>query len=275
MNVSIKSFNVTFGAGLPFVFIGGPCVIESETAALETAEGLKKITATLDIPFVYKSSYDKANRSSISSFRGVGMDEGLRILQKVRDEIGVPVISDVHSPEEAAVAGKVLDVLQIPAFLCRQTDLLIAAGKTGKVVNIKKGQFLAPWDMVNNIEKVRSTGNDKVLVTERGTTFGYNTLVTDMGALHEMEKFGAPVIFDAGHSVQRPGGLGTSTGGNRELIPVLARAAVAAKVAGVFLETHPAPEIAPCDGPNMWPTDMLETLLATLKRIDEVVKGKA
>ncbi|MBI5816268.1 MAG: 3-deoxy-8-phosphooctulonate synthase [Nitrospinae bacterium] len=273
MNVSLPSFNVTFGADLPFVFIGGPCVIESEDHALATAQTLKNITSRLSIPFVYKSSYDKANRSSGNSFRGVGMAEGLRILEKVRAEINVPVLSDIHSPVEAIMLGDVLDILQIPAFLCRQTDLLIAAGETGKVVNIKKGQFLAPWDMVNNIEKVKSTGNDKVLVTERGTTFGYNTLVTDMGSLHEMSKFGAPVIFDAGHSVQRPGGLGASTGGNRELIPVLARAAIGARVAGVFLETHPDPANAPCDGPNMWPMGELEGLLVQLKRIDEVVKS--
>jgi len=273
MTVSLPGFPVTLGNDSPLVFIGGPCVIENEDHALLCAERIKKITEKLGIPLIYKSSFDKANRSSISSYRGPGIDEGLRILEKVRAQFGVPVLSDVHSPEEATTAGAVLDALQIPAFLCRQTDLLVAAGKTGKMVNIKKGQFLAPWDMVNNVEKVRSTGNQNVTVTERGTTFGYNTLITDMGSLYEMGRTGTPVIFDAGHSAQSPGGLGKSSGGKRELIPVLARAAVAAKVAGVFLETHPDPDHAPCDGPNMWPIDGLESLLAMLVKIDRVVKG--
>lgn len=273
MNVSIQPFGITVGNSLPFVFIGGPCVIESEDHALACAESVKKITDKLGVPFIYKSSFDKANRSSISSYRGPGMDKGLRILEKVRARLGAPVLSDVHSPEEATAAGETLDALQIPAFLCRQTDLLLAAGKTGKMVNIKKGQFLAPWDMVNNVEKVRSTGNQKVTVTERGTTFGYNALIADMGSLHEMGRTGTPVIFDAGHSAQSPGGMGKSSGGKRDLIPVLARSAVAAKVAGVFLETHPDPDHAPCDGPNMWPMGELEGLLATLVRIDRVVKG--
>jgi len=273
MTVWLSGFPVTLGNDSPLVFIGGPCVIESEDHALLCAGKIKIITDKLGVPFIYKSSFDKANRSSISSYRGPGIDEGLRILEKVRAQFGVPVLSDVHSPEEATTAGTVLDALQIPAFLCRQTDLLVAAGKTGKMVNIKKGQFLAPWDMVNNVEKVRSTGNQKVTVTERGTTFGYNTLITDMGSLYEMGRTGTPVIFDAGHSAQSPGGQGKTSGGKRELIPVLARSAVAAKVAGVFLETHPDPDHAPCDGPNMWPIDGLESLLAMLVKIDRVVKG--
>ncbi len=273
MNVSIQPFNITIGNSLPLVFIGGPCIIENEDHALSCAENIKKVTDKLGVPFIYKSSYDKANRSSITSYRGPGIEKGLRILEKVRATFGIPVLSDIHSPEEAVTAGDVLDVLQIPAFLCRQTDLLVAAGKTDKVVNIKKGQFLAPWDMVNNVEKVRSTGNQKVTVTERGTTFGYNALITDMGSLYEMGRTGTPVIFDAGHSAQSPGGMGKTSGGKRELIPVLARSAVAAKVAGVFLETHPDPDHAPCDGPNMWPIGELEGLLATLVKIDSVVKG--
>lgn len=273
MKVLLNPFDIAFDNDLPFVFIGGPCIIESEDHALACAESIKKITDKLGVPFIYKSSYDKANRSSITSYRGPGLEKGLRILEKVRATLGVPVLSDIHSPEEATAAGEVLDVLQIPAFLCRQTDLLVAAGKTGKVVNIKKGQFLAPWDMVNNVDKVRSTGNDKILVTERGTTFGYNSLVTDMASLSEMAKMGTPVIFDAGHSAQSPGGMGKSSGGKRELIPVLARAAVAVKVAGIFLETHPDPDRAPCDGPNMWPIGELEGLLAMLVKIDRVVKN--
>ena len=273
MTVALPGFTAPIGNDSPLVFIGGPCVIENEDHALACAESIKKITDKLGVPFIYKSSFDKANRSSISSYRGPGIEKGLRILEKVRAEFGVPVLSDVHSPEEATTAGEILDALQIPAFLCRQTDLLVAAGKTGKMVNIKKGQFLAPWDMVNNVEKVRSTGNQKVTVTERGTTFGYNALITDMGSLYEMGRTGTPVIFDAGHSAQSPGGMGKTSGGKRELIPVLARAAVAVKVAGIFLETHPDPDHAPCDGPNMWPIGELEGLLASLVKIDMAVKG--
>lgn len=255
------------------MFIGGPCVIEGKDHALSCAEQIKKITGALGLGFIYKSSYDKANRSSLRSFRGVGMDEGLRALERVREELDVPVLSDVHTPQEARAAGDVLDVLQIPSFLCRQTDILVAAGGTGKAVNIKKGQFMAPWDMKNAVEKVQNAGSDRVMLTERGTTFGYNNLVVDMASLSEMARLDVPVIFDAGHSVQRPGGLGHATGGNRELIPVLARAAVAVGVDGLFLETHPDPDSAPCDGPNMWPIDRLENLLESLKKIDEAVKG--
>ncbi len=273
MNVTLGEGAVTFGNDLPFVFIGGPCVIENEDHALYTAEHLKKITDSVGIDFVYKSSYDKANRTSINSFRGVGIDEGLSILEKVKNAVGAPVLSDVHSPDEVKAAGAVLDILQIPALLSRQTDLLVAAGKSGKVVNIKKGQFMAPWDMGQAVDKVKSEGCAGVMLTERGTSFGYNNLVVDMASIYEMARFNVPVIFDAGHSVQCPGGLGDKSGGKRELIPTLARAAVAAKVAGLFLETHPEPDQAPCDGPNMWPMDELKSFLTELKRIDEAVKS--
>lgn len=273
MKITIDHGSVTFGSGLPFVFIGGPCVIENEDHALNLAMKIKSITDSAGVPFVFKASYDKANRSSLSSFRGIGIDEGLEILGKVRAQTGAPVVTDVHSPEEAAIAGEVVDIVQIPAFLCRQTDLLQAAGKTGKVVNIKKGPFMAPWDMSNVVEKVRNSGNEKVILTERGSTFGYNNLVVDMAAISEMAKTGAPIVFDAGHSVQQPGGLGRASGGNRELIPSLARAAVAVGVSAVFLETHQDPDNAPCDGPNMWPVERLPELLASLKRIDLAVKG--
>lgn len=272
MTITLDTGSITLGNELPFVFIGGPCVIESEKHALDCAEELKRITEKLGISFIYKSSYDKANRSSVKSFRGIGIYEGLKILEKVKKEVGTPVLSDIHSPDEAKSAGEVLDVLQIPAFLCRQTDLLISAGKTGKCVNVKKGQFMAPWDMKGAVEKVRSAGTEKVTLTERGSSFGYNRLVTDMSSLYEMAQFDVPVIFDAGHSVQSPGGLGDKSGGKRELIPVLARAAVAVKVSAIFLETHEDPDNAPCDGPNMWPIGELSPLLSQLKRVDEAVK---
>jgi len=272
MNINVDPGPVTFGSGLPFVFIGGPCVIESEDHALKLAVEIKIITEKAGISFVFKSSYDKANRSSSGSFRGIGADEGLRTLEKVRAETGSPVITDIHSPDEASVAGEVVDIIQIPAFLCRQTDLLTSAGKTGKPVNVKKGPFMAPWDMVNTIEKIRQAGGDKVLLTERGVSFGYNNLVVDMASIYEMSKTGAPIVFDAGHSAQRPGGLGKSSGGNRNLIPALARAAVAVGVSAVFLETHNDPDNAPCDGPNMWPVQKLSGLLDSLKRIDSAVK---
>lgn len=271
MNVTVGS--VEFGNALPLVFIGGPCVIENEDHALFTAEKIKQVTERLGMRFVYKSSYDKANRSSVNSFRGIGADKGLRILAKVRAETGVPVIADIHSPDEAAAAAQTLDIIQIPAFLCRQTDLLVAAAKTGKAVNVKKGQFMAPWDMANVVEKIRNAGSNKILLTERGASFGYNNLVVDMASLHEMGKAGIPVVFDAGHSVQRPGGLGHASGGKSELIPVLARSAVAVGISALFLETHEDPANAPCDGPNMWPLDKLETLLANLLKVDSAVKG--
>jgi 2-dehydro-3-deoxyphosphooctonate aldolase (KDO 8-P synthase) len=272
MNVELGANGVVFGTSLPFVFIGGPCVIESEDHALKTAETLREIARKAGVPFVYKSSYDKANRSSVNSFRGIGIDKGLAILLKVKREIGVPILTDFHSAAEAAAVGEVVDILQVPAFLCRQTDILAAAAATGKVVNVKKGQFMAPWDMKNAVEKVKQSGNARVTLTERGTFFGYNALVVDMTSLAAMASDGVPVVFDAGHSAQRPGGLGHASGGNREIIPTLARAAVAAGVAGVFLETHPDPDKAPCDGPNMWPIDRLAALLETLKRIDGLVK---
>jgi 2-dehydro-3-deoxyphosphooctonate aldolase (KDO 8-P synthase) len=272
MNINVDPGPITFGSDLPFVFIGGPCIIESEDHALKLAVEIKKITEQAGVQFVFKSSYDKANRSSSGSFRGIGIDEGLKILEKVRSETGSPILTDIHSPDEAKAAGEVVDIIQIPAFLCRQTDLLTAAGKTGKPVNVKKGPFMAPWDMGNVIEKIKQTGNDKVMLTERGASFGYNNLVVDMTSLYEMSKTGAPIVFDAGHSAQRPGGLGKSSGGDRSLIPTLARAAVAAGVAALFLETHNDPDNAPCDGPNMWPVDQLADLLESLKSIDSVVK---
>jgi len=274
MNITVGDGQVRLGASLPFVFIGGPCLIENEDHALIMAERIKTITDRLGIGFIYKSSYDKANRSSMASNRGVGIDRGLRILEKVRKQTGVPVLTDVHSPGEAAQAGAVVDVVQVPAFLCRQTDLLVAAANTGKPVNVKKGPFMAPWDMANVVDKLTGAGASQVMLTERGVSFGYNNLVVDMTAIFEMtERIGVPVVFDAGHSAQRPGGLGHASGGDRNLIPVLARAAVAVGVAAVFLETHQDPAVAPCDGPNMWRLEDLEGLLASLKKIDAAVKG--
>jgi len=273
MKIFIKHGNITLGDDLPLVFIGGPCVIENEDHALDMATRIKTITGRVGLGFIYKSSFDKANRSSIDSSRGVGIDEGLRILEKVRTETGVPVLTDIHSPEEARLAGEVVDAVQVPAFLCRQTDILIAAAQTGKVVNVKKGQFMAPWDMVNVVEKIRRAGNDTVTLTERGSCFGYNNLVVDMPSLEQMAKTGAPVIFDAGHSAQRPGGLGRSSGGDRHIIPALARAAVAVGIAAVFLETHNDPATAPCDGPNMWPLAGLQELLESLIRVDSAIKN--
>jgi 2-dehydro-3-deoxyphosphooctonate aldolase (KDO 8-P synthase) len=263
-----------FEAGLnhPLFLIAGPCVIESEQLALDSAGRLKEITARLDIPFIYKSSFDKANRTSSKSFRGPGLEQGLKILQKVRREIGVPVLTDVHEDTPLAEAASVVDVLQTPAFLCRQTNFIQNVARQGKPVNIKKGQFLAPWDMKNVAAKARETGNEQILVCERGVSFGYNNLVSDMRALMVMRATGCPVVFDATHSVQLPGGQGAVSGGQREFVPVLARAAVAAGVAGLFMETHPAPEKALSDGPNAWPLDRMEELLATLKELDAVVK---
>ncbi len=259
-----------FEAGLdqPLFLIAGPCVIESRQLAFDTAGALKEMCAELGIPFIYKSSYDKANRSSGSSFRGLGMAKGLAILEEVRKEIGVPVLTDVHTEAE------VVDVLQTPAFLCRQTDFIQACAATGKPVNIKKGQFLAPWDMKNVVEKAKAAngGADTILVCERGVSFGYNTLISDMRGLAVMRETGCPVVFDATHSVQQPGGQGTRSGGQREFVPVLARAAVASGVAGIFMETHPHPEQALSDGPNAWPLGHMKELLATLKELDALVK---
>ncbi|MFA7496869.1 MAG: 3-deoxy-8-phosphooctulonate synthase [Acidithiobacillus sp.] len=262
------------GLNHPFFLIAGPCAIENESLALTTAETLRDLCARLGIPFIYKSSYDKANRSSGKSFRGPGMDEGLRILEKVRREIGVPVLTDVHEKEDVAVVAEIVDVLQTPAFLCRQTDFIEAVAAAGKPVNIKKGQFLAPWDMLHVAAKAKATGNDQIMVCERGASFGYNNLVSDMRSLAVMRQTDCPVIFDATHSVQLPGGQGDHSGGQREFVPVLARAAVAAGVSGVFMETHPQPAEALSDGPNAWPLDRMESLLRTLQHIDQLVKAQ-
>ncbi|AFL75805.1 3-deoxy-8-phosphooctulonate synthase [Thiocystis violascens] len=264
-----------FEAGIdrPLFLIAGPCVIESETLAEETAGALKEMTDALGIPFIYKSSFDKANRSSVGSFRGPGLEEGLRILESVRARIGVPVLTDVHEDTPLNEVAAVVDVLQTPAFLCRQTNFIRAVASQGKPVNIKKGQFLAPWDMRHVVDKARSTGNQQVMVCERGVSFGYNNLVSDMRALAVMRETGCPVVFDATHSVQLPGGQGDRSGGQREFVPVLARAAVAAGVAGLFMETHPRPDEALSDGPNAWPLGRMRELLTTLIEIDRVVKA--
>jgi 2-dehydro-3-deoxyphosphooctonate aldolase (KDO 8-P synthase) len=261
-----------FGNKLPLALIAGPCVLESRAHAFDMAGALKEMTAKLGIGFVYKTSFDKANRTSAKSARGLGLDKALSIFAELRKKLGVPVLTDVHEPDQCAAVANTVDVLQIPAFLCRQTDLLIAAAKTGRVVNVKKGQFLAPWDMANVVDKLTSAGNRNVLVTERGVSFGYNTLVSDMRALPQLAKSGAPVIFDATHSVQQPGGKGTSSGGEREFVPVLARAAVAVGVAGVFIETHQNPDKAPSDGPNMIPLKNLAPLLERLMKFDALAK---
>ena len=264
-----------FRAGLdqPLFVIAGPCVVESRQLAFDTAGELKRICAELDIPFIYKSSYDKANRSSIKSFRGLGMDKGLEILGEVRKQFGVPVLTDVHETEEIAAAAAVVDVLQTPAFLCRQTDFICAVASAGKPVNIKKGQFLASGDMKNVVEKARlASGTDNLMVCERGASFGYNNLISDMRSLMIMRETGCPVVFDATHSVQLPGGQGTVSGGQREFVPVLARAAVACGIAGLFMETHPNPEKALSDGPNAWPLKHMKALLETVKALDQMVK---
>ena len=264
-----------FEAGLdrPFFLIAGPCAIESEQLALDTAFELKEITTRLGIPFIYKSSFDKANRSSIDSYRGLGMEEGLRILQKVKDEIDVPVLTDVHEDTDIAAVAQVVDVLQTPAFLCRQTNFITRVAGAGLPVHIKKGQFLSPWEMKNVSNKAKSTGNEQIMVCERGASFGYNNLVSDMRSLAVMRDTGCPVVFDGTHSVQLPGGQGDSSGGQREFIPVLARAAVAVGISGLFMETHPDPAKAKSDGPNAWPLHRMEELLMTLKKLDEATKA--
>ena len=263
-----------FEAGLdfPFFLIAGTCVIESEQLAIDTAGALKEICARLDIPFIYKSSFDKANRSSGTSFRGPGVDEGLRILAEVKRQLGVPVLTDVHEDTDMQQVADVVDVLQTPAFLCRQTNFIKRVAGAGKPVNIKKGQFLSPWEMKNVTDKAKSTGNTDIMVCERGASFGYNNLVSDMRSLAVMRETGCPVVFDATHSVQLPGGQGTSSGGQREFIPVLARAAVAVGISGLFMETHPDPEKALSDGPNAWPLGQIESLLITLRELDAVSK---
>ena len=261
------------GLDQPFFLLAGPCVIESEAMALSTATELKQITDKLGIPFIYKSSFDKANRSSIDSFRGLGMSEGLRILQKIKDEVGVPVITDVHEDTPMDEVAEVVDVIQTPAFLCRQTNFILKAAAAGIPINIKKGQFMAPWDMKHVVDKARTTGNKQIMVCDRGVSFGYNNLVSDMRALAVMRETECPVVFDATHSVQLPGGQGTTSGGQREHVPVLARAAMAAGISGMFMETHPDPAKALSDGPNAWPLGKMENLLARLKGIDELVKS--
>ncbi len=270
----IKIADIQVGGKRPFTLIAGPCVVESKQATLRIAAFLKKLTVKLEIPFIFKASYDKANRTSLDSFRGLGIKEGLKVLKEVKETLRVPILSDVHGVEEIPLAAEVLDVLQIPAFLCRQTDLLLEAGKTGRVVNVKKGQFLAPWDMSHVIKKIESTGNKKIILTERGTSFGYNNLISDFRSLSIMREFGYPVVFDATHSVQQPGGLGHASGGNSEFIPLLARCAVAAGCDGIFLEVHFDPKKALSDGPNMLALNKLEKLLVELKEIDNVVKKR-
>jgi 2-dehydro-3-deoxyphosphooctonate aldolase (KDO 8-P synthase) len=268
--------SVSFGNALPLSVIAGPCQLESRAHALEVASALKEIAGRLGIGLIYKTSFDKANRTSASAARGLGLSQSLPIFADIRSSVGLPVLTDVHEASQCAEIAQAVDVLQIPAFLCRQTDLLLAAAATGRAVNVKKGQFLAPWDMANVASKIIAAGNPNVLVTERGVSFGYNTLVSDMRALPIMARTtGAPVIFDATHSVQQPGGKGASSGGEREFVPVLARAAVAVGVAGVFIETHPDPDQAPCDGPNMVPLRDFEALLRTLMAFDALAKGQA
>jgi 2-dehydro-3-deoxyphosphooctonate aldolase (KDO 8-P synthase) len=270
--MKLLSFDV--GPERPFFLIAGPCVVESEALVIEVAGRLKEMTALLGIPFIFKASFDKANRSSGASFRGPGLDAGLKALSRVRDQIGVPVLTDVHEDTPLAEVAQVVDVLQTPAFLCRQTNFIVAACSLGKPVNIKKGQFLSPWEMQNVVDKARSTGNTQILVCERGFSFGYNNLVSDMRSLAVMRATGCPVVFDATHSVQLPGGKGDSSGGQREFVPVLARAAVAAGIAGIFMETHPNPAKALSDGPNAWPLDRMGSLLSTLVELDIAVKKK-
>lgn len=269
----VRVGSIEIGNHLPFVLIAGPCQIESRAHALEVAAALREIATASGTSIIYKSSFDKANRTSAQAARGIGMQQGLAILSEVREQTGLPVLTDVHLPEQCAPAAEAVDVLQIPAFLCRQTDLLLAAGETGRAINVKKGQFLAPWDMVNVAAKIASTGNRDILLCERGTSFGYNTLVSDFRGLPIMARTGYPVVFDATHSVQQPGGQGTSSGGQREFAPVLARAALAVGVAAVFIETHPDPDKAPSDGPNMIPLREMPALLDRLRAFDVLAKA--
>ena len=271
---TVEAGSVRFGNHLPLSIIAGPCAMESRDHALEMASALKEIAERQGMGLVYKSSFDKANRTSMSSARGIGLHKALAVFAEVKEQLGLPVLTDVHENDQCAPVAEVVDILQIPAFLCRQTDLLVAAARTGRVVNVKKGQFLAPWDMANVAAKVAAAGNPNVMLTERGASFGYNTLVSDMRSLPIMAGTGAPVIFDATHSVQQPGGQGATSGGQREFVPVLARAAVAVGVAGVFIETHQDPDKAPSDGPNMVPLKEFETLLAQLKAFDALAKGR-
>lgn len=273
MKKIIKVGSVKIGKGMPIVLIAGPCVIESESTTLRIAGALAKLTGELRIPFIFKASYDKANRTSHRSFRGPGVTEGLRILRKVKKRVGVPVISDVHRIEELEAAKEALDIIQIPAFLCRQTDLIIGAARTGKTLNIKKGQFLAPWDIKNVLNKIKSAGNNSILITERGSSFGYNNLIADMRSLPILRDLGCPVIFDATHSVQLPGGEGANSGGESRFVETLARAAAAAGCDGLFIEVHPKPESAPCDSASMLPLKRLKRLLLDVKEIHKIVNG--
>ena len=268
----VKAGSVGIGGGHPLVVIAGPCVVESRESALRHAAALKQMADRVGVPYVFKSSYDKANRSSVNSFRGPGLAKGLEILAEVKQRIGVPILTDVHESDQVAAVKEVADILQIPAFLCRQTDFVLAVARSGKIVNVKKGQFLAPWDMGNVIEKIRSTGNEQILLTERGASFGYNNLVSDMRSLVVMRELGYPVVFDATHSLQLPGGLGNASGGERKYIPALARAGVAAGIDALFMEVHEDPDHALSDGPNSLALDNFESLLATVKRIDALVR---
>ena len=268
--VSVQSIEISNSN--PFALIAGPCQMESRDHAFDMCGGIKEIADRLGIPFVYKSSFDKANRTSLHGKRGLGLDKTLAVFADLKEEFGIPMLTDIHTEDQCAPVAEVIDILQIPAFLCRQTDLLVAAAKTGAVVNVKKGQFLAPWDMKNVAAKISESGNDNILLTERGASFGYNTLVSDMRALPQMAETGYPVIFDATHSVQQPGGQGTSSGGDRTMVPVLSRAAVAVGVAGLFMEVHQDPDNAPSDGPNMVRLDALEDILQCLKELDNVIK---
>lgn len=270
--MKVKAGNVEFG-GEKLPVIAGPCVIESRDHSVRMAESLKSICEKFDLPFIFKSSFDKANRTSVDSFRGPGLDEGLKILQAVKEAASVPVLTDIHMPEQAAPVSEVVDILQVPAFLCRQTDLLLAAGETGSCINVKKGQFMAPWDMANVVKKIESTGNRSILLTERGVSFGYNSLVSDMGAIPFLKKIGYPVVFDATHSAQRPGGLGNRTGGDRDVIPTLAKAAVAAGCDAIFIEVHDNVDAARSDAATQWPLQKVEQLLGVLKQIREIVTG--
>ena len=271
--VTIKLKNIEISNNSKIFLISGPCALESLGHAIEISTELKKITNDLGIGFVYKTSFDKANRSSIDSKRGVGLKKALPIFEKIKEKLDIPILTDVHSPEQCERIKSLVDIIQIPAFLCRQTDLLIAAAETNKIINVKKGQFLAPWDMQNVADKITNTGNNNVLLTERGTSFGYNNLVSDMRSIHILKKTSLPVIFDATHSVQQPGGLGKTSGGDREMVPILSKAAVAVGVAGVFIETHDNPDNAPSDGPNMVPLDEMRGLLTELIKIDKSIKG--
>ena len=271
-NYKVKCSDFEISNDKPFTLIAGPCQLESEEHAIKISSELKEITSELGINLIYKTSFDKANRTSLKGKRGLGLEKSLPIFDKIKKKIGVPVLTDVHTAEQCSVVANHVDVLQIPAFLCRQTDLLIAAAKTGKIINVKKGQFLAPWDMANVIKKIEGSGNKNILITERGASFGYNTLVSDMRALPIMTKYGFPIVFDATHSVQQPGGMGEKSGGQREFVPYLARAAIAVGIGAIFIETHEDPDNAPSDGPNMVPLDELKNLLNKLTEIDKIVK---